>query len=432
MATGNQNLISAVQSGNQDVISALNSGNTTLANQIAAGTAQTTGAISNLSNQVASGNTALQAAINSGNQALVSAVQSGNTSVINALNSGNTTLANQIANSTATTQAGLTNVGQQVQAGTQATTGAIGNLSNQVAAGNTALQAAINTGDQNVVSAVQAGNSNVISALNSGNSALASAIAAGTAATTSGLSSLNASIAAQTAAQNAAATKAAAAQKQTTLQQNAQNVMQSGTGTTGGIQNLTGNVTKANENYTLAGLPTIQEGENALPVTQRFATGGSTTTPTSFIDNLTANDPFNQKTTSISSSLKPSMTKANTNYTLTGLPGNLIDHKAAGGYIHQPSFYSEGGLGSLHNRYVQGPGDGTSDSVPAMLANGEFVIPADVVSKLGNGSNDAGAGVLDQFLKTIRTHAQANGSKLPPKSKGPLAYLLDVKRKVKA
>jgi hypothetical protein len=67
-----------------------------------------------------------------------------------------------------------------------------------------------------------------------------------------------------------------------------------------------------------------------------------------------------------------------------------------------------------------------------MLANGEFVIPADVVSKLGNGSNEAGASVLDQFLKVVRTDANSNGDELPPKSKGPLAYLLDAKRKVKA
>jgi hypothetical protein len=66
-----------------------------------------------------------------------------------------------------------------------------------------------------------------------------------------------------------------------------------------------------------------------------------------------------------------------------------------------------------------------------MLANGEFVIPADVVSKLGNGSNDAGANVLDEFLSTIRQHAQNHDpKKLPPASKGPLAYLLDAKRKV--
>ena len=101
------------------------------------------------------------------------------------------------------------------------------------------------------------------------------------------------------------------------------------------------------------------------------------------------------------------------------------------GQEHVPQFYSEGGLNTLDNTYVKGEGDGTSDSVPAMLANGEFVIPADVVSKLGNGSNDAGANVLDEFLSTIRTHAQNHDpKKLPPESKGALAYLLDAKRKV--
>ena len=64
---------------------------------------------------------------------------------------------------------------------------------------------------------------------------------------------------------------------------------------------------------------------------------------------------------------------------------------------HIPSFYSEGGLNAMENTYVQGEGDGTSDSVKAMLADGEFVIPADVVSNLGNGSNKAGAQVLDEL-----------------------------------
>lgn len=96
---------------------------------------------------------------------------------------------------------------------------------------------------------------------------------------------------------------------------------------------------------------------------------------------------------------------------------------------HIPEFYSEGGL---HNRYVKGDGDGTSDDVPAMLANGEFVIPADVVSSLGNGSNDSGSKVLDSFLETIRAHKQKHDAKhLPPDSKGPLAYLLEAHKKVK-
>jgi hypothetical protein len=86
----------------------------------------------------------------------------------------------------------------------------------------------------------------------------------------------------------------------------------------------------------------------------------------------------------------------------------------------------------MENTFVKGEGDGTSDQVPAMLANGEFVIPADIVSGLGNGSNDAGAQVLQEFLKVIREHKHsAKANKLPPKSKGPLAYLTNAKRKVK-
>ena len=107
--------------------------------------------------------------------------------------------------------------------------------------------------------------------------------------------------------------------------------------------------------------------------------------------------------------------------------------KAEGGSIneHNPQFYSEGGLSAQH-RYVKGPGDGTSDSVPAMLANGEFVIPADIVSSLGNGSNDSGAKILDEFLRTIRNHKhKSNAKKLPPDSKGPLSYLQQAKKKVK-
>jgi hypothetical protein len=100
---------------------------------------------------------------------------------------------------------------------------------------------------------------------------------------------------------------------------------------------------------------------------------------------------------------------------------------------HNPQFFSEGGLNAMENRYVTGEGDGTSDSIPAMLANGEFVIPADVVSSLGNGSNDSGASVLDEFLKTIRAHkTRENKNGLPPDSKGALGYLLEAKRKVRA
>ena len=100
---------------------------------------------------------------------------------------------------------------------------------------------------------------------------------------------------------------------------------------------------------------------------------------------------------------------------------------------HNPKFFSEGGLSSMENRYVTGDGDGTSDSIPAMLANGEFVIPADIVSGLGNGSNDAGAEILNAFMETIREHKQKHDAKnLPPNSLGPLAYLKQAKQKASA
>jgi hypothetical protein len=102
-----------------------------------------------------------------------------------------------------------------------------------------------------------------------------------------------------------------------------------------------------------------------------------------------------------------------------------VEYAKAGGLIdHKPEFYSEGGASSMANRYVRGAGDGTSDSVPAMLASGEFVIPADVVSGLGNGDNNAGAKVLDKFMEVIRVHKRgAAPNQLPEDSKGPLAYL---------
>jgi hypothetical protein len=76
----------------------------------------------------------------------------------------------------------------------------------------------------------------------------------------------------------------------------------------------------------------------------------------------------------------------------------------AGGGIAGLGGYSDGG------RMLKGPGDGMSDSIPgiiggkqpARLADGEFVVPADVVSHLGNGSTDAGAKRLYSMMDDIR------------------------------
>lgn len=75
----------------------------------------------------------------------------------------------------------------------------------------------------------------------------------------------------------------------------------------------------------------------------------------------------------------------------------------AGGLMHS---YAGGGIAGL----LKGRGDGMSDSIratiadkqPARLADGEFVVPADVVSHLGNGSTDAGAKHLYKMMDKVR------------------------------
>jgi hypothetical protein len=74
--------------------------------------------------------------------------------------------------------------------------------------------------------------------------------------------------------------------------------------------------------------------------------------------------------------------------------------------------------------YVTGKGDGQSDDIPAMLADGEYVFDADTVAALGNGSNKAGAEKLDQFREAIRAHKRsAPEDKIPPKAKKLTSYL---------
>jgi hypothetical protein len=79
--------------------------------------------------------------------------------------------------------------------------------------------------------------------------------------------------------------------------------------------------------------------------------------------------------------------------------------------------------------YLDGAGDGMSDSIPATiegkqparLADGEFVIPADVVSHLGNGSSKAGSKRLYAMLDKIR-HART-GTKKQGKQINPSKYM---------
>jgi hypothetical protein len=104
----------------------------------------------------------------------------------------------------------------------------------------------------------------------------------------------------------------------------------------------------------------------------------------------------------------------------TTMDGN-IPQMAGGGSI---GGYSDGG------RMLKGPGDGMSDSIPgvignkqpARLADGEFVMPADVVSHLGNGSTDAGAKRLYAMMDKVRnarTGTKKQGKQIKPEKYMP-------------
>jgi len=83
---------------------------------------------------------------------------------------------------------------------------------------------------------------------------------------------------------------------------------------------------------------------------------------------------------------------------------NLFVDKFAGGGIASLGGYSDGG------QLLRGPGDGVSDDIPATigdkqparLADGEFVVPARIVSELGNGSTEAGARKLYAMMDRIK------------------------------
>jgi hypothetical protein len=101
--------------------------------------------------------------------------------------------------------------------------------------------------------------------------------------------------------------------------------------------------------------------------------------------------------TTVAPATTPAVTAAPT---VTAAAGGMM---SAGG-ISALGGYSDGG------RLLKGPGDGVSDSIPATiggkqparLADGEFVIPARIVSEIGNGSTEAGAKKLYAMMDRIQ------------------------------
>jgi len=114
-------------------------------------------------------------------------------------------------------------------------------------------------------------------------------------------------------------------------------------------------------------------------------------------------------------------------------PGTLGEetYRAVSGIPQQPVGMSHGGdmgysRGSSRESFaVEGPGTGRSDDIPAVLSDGEYVIDAETVALLGDGSSKAGAKKLDEMRVKVRKHKGKNlaKGKFSVNAKHPEAYM---------
>jgi hypothetical protein len=106
----------------------------------------------------------------------------------------------------------------------------------------------------------------------------------------------------------------------------------------------------------------------------------------------------------------------------------VMGSKYFGDTTYAPKKAAQGGV--MEGRYLRGKTDGMADEIdttieekqPAKLSHGEFVIPADVVSHLGNGNSDAGADVLYKMMDKVRkarTGSSKQGKKINPEKFTP-------------
>ena len=119
--------------------------------------------------------------------------------------------------------------------------------------------------------------------------------------------------------------------------------------------------------------------------------------------------------------------------------GTQVNMGTSGGFAQGGLLgYNEGGMPSQDQRHfegqVVGAGDGQSDEVPfnvdggevdvAMLSPDEYVLAADVVSYIGDGSSNAGAAKLDQFMVDVRKQAHGSGEQIEEFDERGLATLV--------
>jgi len=109
-------------------------------------------------------------------------------------------------------------------------------------------------------------------------------------------------------------------------------------------------------------------------------------------------------------------TQANIFQAAEGGLARLAAGGAASAYNRRYNGYAMGGMPQAQGYYLGGATDGMADKIPATiggtqearLSDGEFVIPADVVSHLGNGNSNAGATTLHSMMNRVRTARTGN------------------------
>jgi hypothetical protein len=130
--------------------------------------------------------------------------------------------------------------------------------------------------------------------------------------------------------------------------------------------------------------------------------------------NAAINDRLNNSydtTTAATVDYKPLTREQAMSYGETGAPHQQLTITPG---VTTRNYLADGGL----------PSGGQEDNVHAMLSEGEFVIPADVVSALGDGNTKAGASALHQMMQSVRKNARSGTiDKIPPKVKTPMSYI---------
>ena len=150
-------------------------------------------------------------------------------------------------------------------------------------------------------------------------------------------------------------------------------------------------------------------GDDKMTIAE-FEQDGFFDRPTDTIDFISIRNDANKAGVSLSQFLNSNLYRSNKDKYYIESPTTMM--AARGGIMDAPG-------------YVSGPGNGRDDVINARLSDGEYVIDAESVSMLGDGSNAAGAKMLDDMRKKLRMHkgkVLAKG-RFSPDAKSPLEYM---------